>query len=308
MTPPSPEPASSPHGRHPDVPHQRVRPAAAPSPGRRLVLDERADARYAAALLADGWAVAHGFANIYALTARGDAATVSRLNALKGRPPGQVGSTTAPRAHVLAALDLHALPPGLDAGLVAALVDELTALGPIGIRGPAAARVPDHLTAPAAGRRTTQVIVPGTACPGEHLLAAAWEAVDGEPLVITSANRSRHVTGGADAPAHWRAGPLRAELDGAERLVVLEHADEAVARARFPGHLPMSTSIVGVHATVWSGGRLCLPLERHGSLPAAALEQVLARHGLGLAVTAGARTRLAPRRYDDGGAAGGAPR
>ena len=45
------------------------------------------------------------------------------------------------------------------------LMDALYARGPFGFRGPAADRVPDHLTQWDAGVRTTQVIAPGAACP-----------------------------------------------------------------------------------------------------------------------------------------------
>ena len=79
----------------------------------RLVLDRPADARGAAALLAGGTPVAHGFGGIYALTSRGD--DVRRVNALKGRPLDQTGSVTAP-AGVLDAFDLSALPPVAVAG------------------------------------------------------------------------------------------------------------------------------------------------------------------------------------------------
>ena len=210
----------------------------------RLVLDRPADARVAAALLADGTPVAHGFGGIYALTSRGDG--VRRVNALKGRPLDQTGSVTAPTGHVLDAFDLSALPVGVPRSLVRDVVDAFSALGPFGFRGPAAGHVPADLTAIDGGTTTTQVIVPGDACPSQTFLAAASDAVGGEPLAISSANRSRHVTGGLDAPVHWRVEGLRAELGGAD-LVILEHDDDAVARARFPLHTTVSTTILGLH-------------------------------------------------------------
>lgn len=263
----------------------------------RLVLDRPDDVALAARLLSDGDPVAHGFANIYALTGRGDA--VGRVNALKGRPRDQTGSLTAPTGRVLDAFDLAALPRDVPVQLVADVVDALTALGPIGFRGPAAAHVPSALSARDAGTRTTQVIVPGAACPSQQLLAAAADAVPDGLLAISSANRSRHVTGGVDAPAHWRADALRAEFGGVRGFVVLEHADEAAARARFPRHTTASTSIVGLHRAQRVHGRVHLTLERHGSLAAADVAGALAALGLGLTTTPGAAVRLVPRSYDD---------
>lgn len=43
-------------------------------------------------------------------------------------------------------------------------MDDFYALGPFGFRGPAAAHVPNQLTQPADGVRTTQLIAPGDAC------------------------------------------------------------------------------------------------------------------------------------------------
>lgn len=262
----------------------------------RLVLDRPEDARHAAALLAAGLPVAHGFGSIYALTARGDA--VRRVNALKGRPLDQTGSVTAPTGRVLDAFDLASLPAAVSPALAAELVEAFGALGPFGFRGPAAAHVPAGLTAPDGPWTTTQVIVPGDACPSQVFLAAAADAVGDAPLAISSANRSRHVTGAPDAPVHWRADALRAELGG-PGLVVLEHADEAAARARFPRHTTVSTSILALHRAERSHGRTHLVLERHGSLPADDVAAVLRGLGLGLTLSPRAAVRLAARVYDE---------
>ncbi|WP_208012439.1 hypothetical protein [Cellulomonas shaoxiangyii] len=261
----------------------------------RLVLDRTDDVAHAARLLAEGRPVAHGFGNIYALTARGDA--VGRLNALKGRPHDQTGSLTAPSGRVLDAFDLSALPPGVSPSLVADVVDACSTLGPFGFRGPAATHVPPGLTAQDGSTTTTQVIVPGDACPSQRFLAEASDAVG--LLVISSANRSRHVTGEVDAPVHWRADALRAELAGGD-LVLLEHDDEAAARARFPRHTTVSTTILAFHRAERVHGRVHLRLERHGSLAAGEVVQVLAALGLGVTASTHAAVRLLPRSYDDG--------
>lgn len=95
-------------------------------------LDNPAGRAVAARQIADGGIVAHAFANFYAITTRGDAETVRRVNLLKGRPPGQVGSITGAPAAVWEAWDLDRLPDGLSARTVRTLVDTFLALGPFG--------------------------------------------------------------------------------------------------------------------------------------------------------------------------------
>ena len=73
------------------------------------------------------------------------------------------------------------------------------------------------------------------------------ELLDAQFLYITSANRSRHQTGAEDEPAHFTAAGLVSEFGGEERFLVLEHDDEPAARARYPLHSPMSTTILAFH-------------------------------------------------------------
>ncbi len=268
-----------------------------PAPVHRLVVDDLTDTALAATLLAGGAAVAHGFGNIYAITARGDAAGAQRVNALKGRPADQVGSITLPPDRLLSAFDTTALPDELSPELVRRVVDAFARVGPVGFRGPAALHVPAHLTRVDGGVTTTQVIVPGRACPSNRFLTLASAAVGPVPLVITSANRSRHLTGAPEEPAHWRASELRADFEGVHGLVVLEHADERAARHRYPYHQPMSTSILGLHRVTVVDGVVHLPLERHGSLDVARVRWTLASLGLGVTVEPSAATRLTARTY-----------
>lgn len=65
-----------------------------------LTIDDPADRAVAARQLAAGGIVAHAFANFYVITTRGDADTVRRVNAVKSRPAGQVGSITGSPEHV----------------------------------------------------------------------------------------------------------------------------------------------------------------------------------------------------------------
>ncbi|HZA03801.1 MAG TPA: hypothetical protein VE617_04515 [Propionibacteriaceae bacterium] len=264
-----------------------------------LTIDDAADRASAAHRLADGGVLGHAFANFYVITARGDAGTVRRVNTMKGRPPGQVGSITGSPAVLWEAWDLDRLPDGLDRHRLRILIDTFFALGPFGFRGPAAAAVPPHLTFPEGEVRTAQVIAPGYACPSNALLSLARTACGDDLLYITSANRSRHLTGAEDSPAHWRADGLLAEFGSEDGFCVVHHRDEAAARARYPRYLPMSTTILGFTTVIRRPGdpRPHLILERHGSMPVADVRAVLAGLGFGLIIGPRAEGRLQVRDY-----------
>ena len=264
-----------------------------------LTIDDPADRAAAAHRLANGGIVAHAFANLYAITTRGNAETVRRVNAMKGRPAGQVGSITGSPAALWEAWDLDQLPDGLDRRAVRTLVDTFFALGPFGFRGPAAAGVPPHLTLPEGELTTAQVIAPGYACPSNAFLSRARSACGDDLLYITSANRSRHLTGADDSPAHWRADGLVAEFGAEDGFCLVAHPDEAAARARYPRYLPMSTTILGLHTLIRRPGdpRPHLVLERHGSMSVADVRAVLAGLGYGLVIGPRAENRLQLRDY-----------
>lgn len=280
---------------------------------RRRSLGDRLDVTRAAQALAGGAVVAHGFANLYALTARAGEASVQAVNRLKGRPVDQVGSITVPPGRIEALFDWSRLPAGHTRAGIMTVVDSFLDLGPFGFRGPAAPALPGHLTS--AG--TTQVIVPGYACPSNDFLAEAIERAGDDHLYITSANRSRHLTGADDTPAHWRAEGVRADFG--DRVHLLEHPDETAARAAYPRHLPMSTTILGFHEPGFhepgfrepglhksglhepgevSSRRPRLVLERHGSLGVDVVRETLDELGLDLVIGPRARKRLALRTYD----------
>jgi len=216
-----------------------------------------------------------------------------------------VASITSTPFRIPLAYDWSRLPAGLTRKRVRDLMQSLFQLGPFGFRGPAAAHLPAHLTQLDDGILTTQVIAPGYACPSNRFLAASLDAVDDDVLSITSANRSRHLTGAADEPAHWRAGPLAAEF-GAERgFGLLEHDDEEAARRAYPLFAPMSVTILAFHKLGGYDrrGRPCLIVERHGSLGIGHLRPILADLGFGLMLGTHAQERLLQRRYDEAGVA-----
>jgi hypothetical protein len=284
-----------------------AQPAPAGRPGltRRHVLSDGHDVAWAATALAGGGVIAQGFANFYVITTRPDTETVRRVNRMKGRPPTQVASITSTPARIPLAYDWSRLPAGLTRKRVRDLMQSLFQLGPFGFRGPAASHIPAHLTQLDGGIPTTQVIAPGSACPSNHFLAASLDAVDDDLLSITSANRSRHLTGAADEPAHWRAGPLAAEFGAEPGFALLEHADEEAARRAYPLNAAMSVTILAFHKLGEQDrrGRPCLTVERHGSLGVGHLRPILAEHGFGIVLGPHPRQRLLQRRYDEAGAA-----
>ncbi|WP_441247972.1 hypothetical protein [Kitasatospora sp. McL0602] len=273
--------------------------------GGRACLGRGEDVRRAASAVAEGLAVAHGFGNFYALTARPEEPVVRRVNLLKGRPAGQVGSVTTTPARIPLVFDWAALPAGVGHRELTALIDGLYTLGPFGFRGPAAASVPAHLTtatattATAGGPPVVQVIAPGYSCPSNEFLSHSMALVESDVLFITSASRSRPGAGAPEEPAHWQASALRAEFGPADGVHLLEHPDEEAARRNYPLHEPMSTSVLAFDRTEGADevGRPRLVLERHGSLPAEQVRREAERWGFGLAVAPAARDRLARRCY-----------
>ncbi|MFI8420166.1 hypothetical protein [Streptomyces sp. NPDC085479] len=267
---------------------------------RTWVLDDPEDVRDAAAALAEGRAVAHGFGNVYALTCRPDRETVERLNRLKGRPEGRTAGLVTVPERIPAAFDWTRLPEGVPWQQVRSLMDELLGIGPIGLRGPAADRVPGALAATDGDTRTVQVVAPGTRCPSHAFLGAALARTGDDFLAVTSAGRSHHATGRAQEPAHWRADGLAEEFGADADVRILAHADEEAARRLHPFHRPAPVSVLSFHRTAGHtrSGLPALVLERHGSLSADHIRAVAANHGFGLVPSPHADTPLTARSDD----------
>ncbi|MEU8421196.1 hypothetical protein AB0C15_10015 [Micromonospora sp. NPDC048835] len=268
------------------------------APSSPLYIDRPEDVAVAARALAGGAVVAAAFANFYVIVARPDAAVVGRVNLAKGRPVHQVGSITTAIGRIPGMFDWTRISPRLPVGRVRALMDALYGAGPFGFRGPAADRLPEHLTQVDKGLRTTQVIAPGLTCPSNDFFERALAESGTDHLYITSANRSRHLTGAAEEPAHWKAGALAADFAHLDDLVVLVHRDEAAARAAYPGYLATSVTLLSFHAPE---GDLeeppVLTVDRHGSLHLDDVRRAAAPLGLQVRLAGTARHRLRVRGY-----------
>jgi tRNA A37 threonylcarbamoyladenosine synthetase subunit TsaC/SUA5/YrdC len=244
-----------------------------------LDIADLAQRREAAEAVADGSALFYAFGNFAALAARPDLESLRAMNALKGRPADQVGSvtTTPEKSTRVFDWDKVALPWS---PLIAVMAD-LHALGPIGFRGPAAQHIPDHLTVDG----TVQLISPGDACPSNALVADALDLAGEDILSITSANASGHASA-----AHYEMRAIQREFGHRDDVTLIGHRNERAIRRQYPHHLPCSTSIVAFHT-----GELVL--ERLGSLDAAVIAKVAARHGLTLEIAPAAQERVPMRAY-----------
>jgi hypothetical protein len=286
--------------RHPIRPHQEV-----------AHVSEQEDAALAA--LAAGAPVGLAFGNFYVVVTSPDAATIRAVNLLKGRPAEQVGSVTTTPLRIPGMFDWTRLPTGLSAWTVLGFMDELLAQGPCGFRGPAAWHVPAALSADAGGMRTVQVIVPGYACRSNRFSARAMRVLGVELLHITSANRSRHVTGAIEEPAHWRADPLAADFAHVPGFRLIRHPDDESAVTSYPAYAPVSVTVVSFHGEAAgtvetdADGRPVLVVERHGSLPVEEVRRVARSWGLSVKVGESAKIRLRTRSYEEALAPAGAP-
>jgi hypothetical protein len=189
--------------------------------------------------------------------------------------------------------DWSLLPEGISQEQVLAVMDDLYEVGPMGFRGPAARDVPDQVASFDAEIRTTQVIAPGYRCPSNELLEDILERTGQDFLFITSANVSSGVTGRIE-PAHYDLRGMQDDFADSDGVVMIGHRDEATVRASYSRHLPMSTSILAFHKLA-DGPALIL--ERHGSLAADDIREIVAAHGFGLVLAETARERL-PLRDD----------
>jgi tRNA A37 threonylcarbamoyladenosine synthetase subunit TsaC/SUA5/YrdC len=256
---------------------------------------------FAARAVALGCPLFYAFANFYVLAAHPHQASLERINRAKGRPPLQVGSITTTREYIPDLFDWRQLPKGLHREQVLALMDAFYGLGPFGFRGPAAHHIPDHLTSLAEnGTRTTQLIAAGYLCPSNRFLQRALAHLEENYLFITSANISSHLTG-QEEPAHYEMKEIQRAFERHKGIVMMRHPNEEVARARYPGYAPMSTSIIGFYELhTDERGRPALMVERHGSLPLSDIADVLGDFGFGYVLGPKAQTRLAQHEYAHG--------
>jgi 2-isopropylmalate synthase len=262
-----------------------------------LDLADASARRVAAHATSLGAALLYSFGNFCAIAAHPERGSVVRVNLLKGRPENQVGSVTTTRDRFESLFDWSLVPEPLSRRCVLELIDAFYELGPMGFRGPAVHTLPGHLTSLDSTTRTTQLIGPGNRCPSNDLVGEALVRAGSDYLFITSANVSSGITGRIE-PAHYDLRGMQEDFGNADGVVLIGHREEGSVRASYPKHLPMSTSILAFHQIATDEqGQPALVLERHGSLAADDVRDLVAGFGLGLVFGPGARERL-PLRDD----------
>lgn len=264
---------------------------------RLLCLAHDGDIELAAEALIEGYPLACGFANFYALFTRADRTAVEQMNRWKGRPATQVGSLSTTPLRVPSLFDFARLPETLTEKVVLDVMETFSHAGPIGFRGPAAHDLPAHMTSDDETGATAQTIIPGYRCPSNKLISRAIEQLPERYLYVTSANLSSALSG-REEPAHWKPAPLVFDFRHIVDLKLIRHASEDGAHAEYPGYDEMSTSVLSFHRAEREDGRPALRLERHGSLHVDRIRMFLDRLGLGLVIAPSGQTRLLQRTYD----------
>jgi hypothetical protein len=239
-----------------------------------------------------GAALFYSFGNFCAVAAHPRLESVQRVNLMKGRPVGQVGSVTTTPDRIDGLFAWELLPGGVTRDRILALIDDLYERGPMGFRGPARAGIPDQVVSVDGGVRTTQIIAPGYRCDSNDLIGGVLDRIGEDYLFITSANVSKGVTGKVEA-AHYDLAGMQDDFGDRDGIVLIGHRDEPAVRATYPDHLPMSTSILAFHRAAANGAASpTLLLERHGSLGYEDVRAAAERHGFDVSLGDRAQARL----------------
>lgn len=253
----------------------------------------------------------HGFGNFCAVSTIPDKESVVNVNQAKGRPLNQVGSLTTTREHFRDLVDERRLPEGLEWAKVQEIMDDFYGGqygGPFGFRFPAHPSIPGHLVSLAPdGRgdtiRTAQLIYQGYRCPSNVLYEEVLKRTKDPYLFITSANRSHHVTGNSEEPAHYRmSGIIKDFNDPALRrhgFLYVGHRFEDDVTAGYPHHEPKSVTILSLVNVDNKDGNPTLTIERNGSLPLKRVNEVLGKYGFRAELGAKALSSLPVRQYQE---------
>jgi hypothetical protein len=246
-----------------------------------LRLSDARAVRAAARALAAGMGVFHGFGNGYALSALPSPAAARRITLLCGRSGAVTGGVTTGREELEDLFDWSRLPDGLDACRVVAAMDALLAVGPLGLRGPASPRVPDHLTAAEGEARTVCLIAPGLRCPSNAFLTAALDLTGERLLAVAWPGRVRDGSAAGGGPPVTGAD-IATWFGDVPGLLLLAHDDDAAAQRPYRRYAAAPPTLLAFHRPARNRrGRPALVIERPGSLAAVEVARVLRRFGLG---------------------------
>ena len=263
-----------------------------------LRLAHPAHREIAARAVVAGSVALHGFANIYVLTASSDASASERLNLLCGRSPHAPAWVTTTPERLDTVTDWAVLPEGLDAREARAVISELVASGPLGLRLPASVGVPDHLVSMHEGVRCIQVMLAGVACSSGGFLSRTLDIAGSDLLAVQPACRVVADQGViVHEPVHHRFEEALRDFGGDVGVIPLGRDDDLAERGHltYAPTLPSVLSFQGVRLD--RRNRPLIPIQTHGSLALERMTEVLDRYDLGHVVLPGAQRRLAARLY-----------
>lgn len=263
-----------------------------------LRLAHPAHREIAARAVVAGSVALHGFANIYVLTASSDVRASERLNLLCGRSPHAPAWVTTTPERLDTVTDWAALAEGLDAWEARAVISELVASGPIGLRLPASVGVPDHLVSMHEGVRCIQVMLAGVACASGGFLSRTLDIAGGDLLAIQPACRVVANQGViVQEPVHHRFDEALRDFGGHVGVIPLGREDDLAERT-YLTYAPTRPSVLSFQGVRFDRrNRPLIPIETHGSLALERMTAVLDRYDLGHVVLPGAQRRLAARLY-----------
>ncbi|MGK2958495.1 MAG: hypothetical protein ACSLFB_08885 [Acidimicrobiales bacterium] len=261
-----------------------------------LRLAHPAHLEVAARAVALGAVALHGFANIYVLT--GGIASGKLLNTICGFPAHEPPWVTTPPGSLDAVVDWNRLPDGLEAWEVRAVISELITMGPIGIRLPALASLPNDLVTIKEGVRGLQVMLAGVGCSSEGFLDRATELVNMPLLAIRPACHA-NLEGSeiVEEPVHHRFLEAVGEFGDLPGVVSLGRDDDLIER-KYLAYAPTRPSVLSFQGIRFDRrNRPLIPIECHGSLALERMTAVLDNYDLGHVVLPSAQRRLAARLY-----------
>lgn len=263
-----------------------------------LRLAHPAHREIAARAVVAGSVALHGFANIYVLTASSDAGASERLNLLCGRSPHAPAWVTTTPERLDTVTDWAVLPEGLDAWEARAVISELVASGPLGLRLPASVGVPDHLVSMHEGVRCVQVMLAGVACSSGGFLSRTLDIAGSDLLAIQPACRVVADQGViVHEPVHHRFDEALRDFGDDVGVIPLGRDDDLAERGHLT-YVPTLPSVLSFQGVRFDRrNRPLIPIQTHGSLALERMTAVLDRYDLGHVVLPGAQRRLAARLY-----------
>ena len=256
-----------------------------------LRLGEASDEDLAAKAVALGAVAGVGFGNIYAAFTHPSPLVSRYVNQAMNRPPEQPGSVTTLKHYIPELFDWSQLPAQLTRESVLELMDRLLEVGPFAFRGPAAAHLPEHLTAQRDSIRTVDLISAGYRCPSRRFVGRCLEQIEGRYLHVAVAQ-----------PAHYRLRGLQQELGNLAGVLMLAHRDERRTRHAYRRHAPTSPTLLAFDRVGFDrDGHAALQIEQHGSLHFDDVRPIAAELGIQVELGPGARDRVPAREYESEG-------